>query len=153
MSTKITDIFNGLVTFMGATLPSHARLNDPYVIENNPEMLVRKGWGIQVDSGTNTQRFTCPQYTLSRTFTLVVVRECPAKDSDPARRETAKLEILEDLHTLIGAALIDVTLNGLALDFKYVSDSGFQDVYVNEKPYTYLAASFSIEYFQLVPGA
>jgi len=153
MSSKITTIFDNLVTFMETVLPNHARLNDPYQIENNPEMLLRKGWGIQVNDGLDTSRFVCPEYTLSRNFTLVVVRESPAKDSDPARRESAKLEILEDLHTLLVEAVSENTLYGIALDFKYSSDGGFQNVFVDNKPYTYLASIFTVEYSQQISGA
>jgi hypothetical protein len=151
--SKITTIYNNLVIFMGTELSTHTRLNDPYFVENNPEMLLRKGWGIRVNDGLDTARFVCPEYTLARTFTLVIVRESPAKDSDPARRETAKLEILEDLHTLLIEAVSENTLYGVALDFKYESDGGFQEVFVNEKPYTYLASSFVVEYSQQIPGA
>ena len=113
-------------------------------------MLLRKGWGIRVEDGLNTQRIICPTYTVERTFSLVVARESPARDSDPARRESAKLEILEDLHTLITEAMGDCTLSGAAIDFKYSSDGGFQEVFVNDKPYTFLASSFLVEYSQTV---
>lgn len=151
--SKITTVFNNLVTFMGTELPNHKRLNDPYAIENNPEMLLRKGWGIRVVDGLDTKRFICPEYTLARSFGLVIVRESPSKDSDPSRRESAKLEILEDLHTLLIEAVSENTLYGIALDFKYESDGGFQEVFVNEKPYTYLAANFVVEYSQQITGA
>jgi hypothetical protein len=125
-------------------------LFDPYTVENNPEQFLRKGWGIKVMPGLDTRRFVCPEYTLARTFSIILARESPAKDSDPSRRETAKLELLEDLHTLLIATVSDNTLGGIALDFKYESDGGFQDVFVNEKPYTYLESSFTIEYSQQV---
>lgn len=153
MSSKITTIFNNLVTFLETQLPDHQRLNDPYNLTVNPEYQLRKAWGIVVNAGTDTARFICPEYSLSRTFSIVICREAVAKESDPARRETAKLEILEDLHKLITEAVSENTLYGVALDFKYSSDGGFQDVLVNEKPFTFLSSDFTVEYSQQIPGA
>lgn len=151
--SQITTVFNNLVTFMGTELPNHFRLNDPYTIENNPEQLLRKGWGIQIDDGVDTNRCISPEYYLGRTFTLVVVRESLAKDSDPARRETSKLDLLEDLHILIAAAVTENTLYQSAVNFKYISDSGLQEVFVNDKPYNFIQANFLVEYSQTIPGA
>ena len=151
--SNITTVFNNLVTFMSTNLSDHFRLNDPYNIEENPEQYLRKGWGIQVDDGVDTNRCISPEYYLGRTFTLVVVRESLAKDSDPARRETSKLDLLEDLHILIAAAVTENTLYQSAVNFKYISDGGLQEVFVNDKPYNFIEANFLVEYSQTIPGA
>lgn len=151
--SNITTVFNNLVTFMSTNLSDHFRLNDPYNIEENPEQYLRKGWGIQVDDGVDTNRCISPEYYLGRTFTLVVVRESLAKDSDPARRETSKLDLLEDLHILIAAAVTENTLYQSAVNFKYISDGGLQEVFVNDKPYNFIEANFLVEYSQSIPGA
>ena len=126
---------------MSTNLSDHFRLNDPYNIEENPEQYLRKGWGIQVDDGVDTNRCISPEYYLGRTFTLVIVRESLAKDSDPARRETSKLDLLEDLHILIAAAVTENTLYQSAVNFKYISDGGLQEVFVNDKPYNFIEAN------------
>jgi len=149
----ITDVFNNLVIFMGAQLPNHRRLNDPYSLDDNPEQLLRSGWGIQIDDGVDTNRCLSPEYYLGRTFTLIVVRESLAKDSDPIRRELSKLDLLEDLHILISEAVAENTLYQSAINFKYISDGGIQEVFVRDKPYNYIEASFLVEYSQVIPGA
>lgn len=138
---------------MGTELPTHQRLNDPYNIDENPEMLLRKGWGIQIDNGADVSRCISPEYYIARTFTLVIVRECVAKDSDPSRRETSHLELLEDLHILIAEAVAENTLYQSAVNFKYVSDGGVQEVFVDDKPYNFIQAQFLVEYSQIVTGA
>jgi len=151
--SKITDVFNNLVTFVGGELSDHTRLNDPYNIEENPEMLLRKGWGIQIDDGVDTNRCISPEYYLGRTFTIVIVRESVAKDSDPVRRELSKLDLLEDLHILIAEAVSENTLYEIAVNFKYISDGGLQEVFVQDKPYNFIEANFLVEYSQTIPGA
>lgn len=151
--SKITDVFNNLVTFVGGELIDHTRLNDPYNIEENPEMLLRKGWGIQIDDGVDTNRCISPEYYLGRTFTIVIVRESVAKDSDPVRRELSKLDLLEDLHILIAEAVSENTLYQVAVNFKYISDGGLQEVFVQDKPYNFIEANFLVEYSQTIPGA
>ena len=151
--SNITTVFNNLVTFLETELPNHYRLNDPYTVENNPEQLCRKAWGIQIDDGVDTNRCISPEYYLGRTFTLVLVRESLAKDSDPVRRETSRLDLLEDLHILIAGAVSENTLYQSAVNFKYISDSGLQEVFVNEKPYNFIQANFLVEYSQTIPGA
>lgn len=153
MSTTITTVFTNLVTFTGTLLSSHKRLNDPYSLESNPEQLLRLGWGIQVDDGVDTNRCISPEYYLGRNFTISIVRENLAKDSDPSRRELSKLELLEDLHILIAGAVSENTLYQSAVNFKYLSDGGLQEVFVNEKPYNFIQAKFFVEYSQSITGA
>ena len=75
MSTTITDVYNNFVTIIETALPSHKRLHNPYAVEENPEMIVRKGWGLQIDDGINSNRCISPEYYLQRNFSVVITRE------------------------------------------------------------------------------
>lgn len=153
MSTTITDVYNNFVTVIETALPSHKRLHNPYSVEENPEMIVRKGWGLQIDDGINSNRCISPEYYLQRNFSVVITRENVAKDSDPVRRDAAKLELLEDLHLLISASVLDNTLTQVAARFQYESDTGLQEVYIQDKPYSFIQAQFLVEYSQQITGA
>lgn len=153
MSSNITTVFNQMISMVGAQLSTHKRLNDPYNLEENPEMLLRKGWGVRIGPGVNSERCISPEYYLNRTFEVVIVREAVAKDSDPSRREASHLELLEDLHTILDEAVSENTLYNSAVNIKYVSDGGLDEIFVFEKPYNLIVAQFTVEYSQNVTGA
>jgi len=150
--SQITTVAAALISLVGTALPSHKRLQNPYHLEDNPEPLLKQGWGIRVDEGLNTKRQISQPYFLARTFSVVLTREALAVASDPATRETAMLGLLEDLHALISTTFTDMTLGGSGFDFRYDSDGGYQEVFSEEKPYFYIEAKFVVEYSQSVSG-
>jgi hypothetical protein len=150
MSTKITAIKAALESLVTGQLTEHNRLDDPYHMDANPENLLRLGWGVKVDDGRNTKRTMCPTYTLARNFSIVVTREALGRADDAARREAAQMLLLEDLHLLMNAAAQDITLGGNCFDLSYQDDTGIQEVFIEQKPFNYIEATFSVEYFQSV---
>lgn len=149
--SKITDIHTALHSFLAAQLPNHRRLWMPYFMESNPEQFLRKGYGVKfAEANSEDDQICSTAYTLSRTFQVIISREHPAKDSDPARRESDMLELLEDLATLIAGSITDDTLGGVAINFQYASDGGLEFVFVENKPYAFITANFTVEYQQFI---
>lgn len=149
-ATKITTLYTALIALITATYPESRRLTDVENIEDNDAPLLRHGWGIAIGAGRNTNRNICPNYSQARKFTIVLSRECIYKDSDVARRDEAKLNLLEDAHLLFAAAVDNLTLDGAVLGMLYESDGGPQEIKLEDKPYLFLEATFDVEYIQQV---
>lgn len=151
-TTKVTLAYRALLQCVATTLKDHKRLNDPYNLDENDGAQLRQGWGVRVDEGEPTRRCINPEYFLRRTFTVALTRECPAKDSDPERREAAAFELFEDLHLLIAKTVENITLGDTSFDFAFAGDGGIQEVFAEKKPYVALEARFTVEYHQRVGG-
>lgn len=152
MSTKITQIYTALVDLMGSTFPDFNRLQNVEDLEANPAPQLRAGWAIEIGAGRNTDRQTCPTYSLSRLFTLTLTRECLAKDSDAERREAAKVGILEDLHLLLAATFNDPQLSGACISCLYQADSAPAFFQNGDKTYLAVEGRFTVEYIQQIGG-
>lgn len=152
MSTKITQIHAALVELLQDTLPNHRRLTNVDEIEENDAALLRAGWGLKIGGGVVTTDVICPQYNIERKFLITLTREYLAKDSDVARRDASKVQVLEDLHLVLAAAVSDIQLGDLVTSFVYEDDGGPEELTLQEKPYHMLEATFTVRYFQLVSG-
>jgi hypothetical protein len=147
--SKITEAFQNFRTLVGEALPDYRQLHDPYNLDENPEQLLRAGWGIQLDGGNPANRtLSCPDYGIRRAMTVVIVHEAVAKDSDPVRRQDEELEIFEALHLVIQATRNDTNLGNAAFVLEYTGDTGRQEIFIENKPYYYTEASFDVEYHQ-----
>lgn len=148
MSTRISEIYQNLLQAIQEAFPAHKRLENVDDLELNKAPLLRLGWGLKIGPGRDSKRDLCPAYTQFRDFTVILVREGAAKDSDMVRREQAKVDLLEDLHLLRKALDPDQNLSGTAISVTYQDDGGPQDIEADGKWYVALEAQVSIEYKQ-----
>ena len=146
--SQATSVYNALVDRIEALYASLRRLPNPYDLTENPEPLLKAGWGLVVGSAENTERHISQKLSVARTFTVVFVRKFYGKDSDTTPRETTEQAILEDQFTLIDDFETDSTLNGTASITKFVSDSGIQAVSFEKSQYVFIETNFTVEYFE-----
>lgn len=148
MATKISSIYDALVTKAGTLLPSHFRIPNPYAVEANNIQFLDKGWGIQVVSGVNTERHISCYLGVLRTINLVLTRRYFALDFDAAAKAVTEKDLLEDQFLFIEDLEREPTLGGLVAKLKYASDSGVQSIFVEGLPFYMIISSFELEYFE-----
>ena len=149
-STKISTVYAALVALLTETFPDARRLENVESLEDNPASQLKYGWGLSIGPGNNTNRNICPNYSQARKFTVILSREFLAKDGDVARRDQAKIALLEDAHLLFAAAVDSLTLDGAVLGMVYETDGGPQEIQLDDKPFLFLEATFNVEYIQQV---
>lgn len=151
MSTKITTLYNTLITRMGAIFPQHARLPNPYKIDQNNSLFLKKGWGVAFAEGVNTNRnANCPPMSIERTFNITISRQFYAREMDAAAKATTEKDLFEDQYLLIKDLESDPTLQQTIARGRFVSDSGIQFVSldVEKDDFLYLSSVFTLEYWE-----
>lgn len=156
-TTKISKIYDHVISSCKAAFPDHQRLRDPEDISNNDAPFLTKGWGIMPADGERVDRqFSCPEKFLGRDFEVVLTREIVGtEDNVEARDEVTKL-LLEDLQALINQLgqqpSVFIESEQLAFNFQYERDSGPRLISKEDKPYLFIEATLGVEYSEPVTG-
>ena len=148
MSTKITTLYNNMVTRIEALFPNKHRLTNPYAVELNGHIFLKDGWGLAVSSGENTNRQLSCTMSINRTMIVTLTNELLATELDPVTKAVMEKTLLEDHFTLIKDFEKDTTINSSSFRTSFLSDSGIQFVVSEDKPFIYIQAIFETEYME-----
>lgn len=97
----LSTVYDGIVTRMGALFPNHARLGDPYDIDENPDLLLKQGWALAIGpSAENTQRYATCIGSLGVNIVITFTRQFFARELDPSTKSTTEKLLLEDVQIL-----------------------------------------------------
>lgn len=126
MSSAITTYYNAMVTRVGAVLTAGngwARFPDAYSLEENPDAMMRQGWGLKLGAGVPNQ-FISGIMAIDRTFTVVICREVMKTELDSDGAGAVDLQLLEDARALVADFETNVTLNTGLGNCSFQGDSG-----------------------------
>lgn len=147
--SKISTIYDALITGIESRLTTHRRIPYPYEPEKNNEQILDKGYGLMVGPVTNTQRELCDRIYLRRTFSIILTERFWATSQDASGKATTEKAILESMQTLyswlekVGAISTDAKIATVTLD------DGIQVVgFGTDFPFYQLTSSVEIEYFE-----
>lgn len=146
--SKISSIYDTLVSRLTAILPTHNRLSNAYLPEQNPEPTLRQAWGLQYNSGENTNRHVNCQLSIEDGFVVVLTRKYYALELNAAGKSNTEKDLLEDRFLVIKDFEKDPSLLENAAKAVYVDNGGIQFVFNQDKPFYKLELRFSIEYFE-----
>lgn len=148
MSTNITAIYNRLITDIETALSTYVRIPNPYAPEENPELFLRKGYGIGIGPAENTRRYICGFYSLKRSFSVLLINKIEATDSNSSARGSIEITMIEDHKSLMDALESDNNLNGNAVSVMFTNDSGIQFVQGDIGKYVLCELTFEVEYLE-----
>lgn len=146
--SKITDVFNAYISKIEATLPTYARIANPYERSRNANIILRKGFGVGIGPAVNSDRLTGCQTSFARTFYVVLINQIIAKENDADGLSDNELLLMEDAFSLAKAVELDQTFNGVAATSKILGDSGIEFL-SNDKGVKFFLTEleFETEYF------
>lgn len=144
--SSISTIYDTLRTQLATTLSSHTELNNPYVLEDEADIMFDAGWTIGLFEGENTNRNLCPKLSLSRNFTVTVTRRTFSPDRDITERVTAEKALFEDMISVIQdlQCMEDANISKI----EYVSDNGLEFLLGDRFNILLIQATFNVEYFE-----
>jgi hypothetical protein len=147
MTTAITDIVNNLYTLIGDTLTAYTELPDPYAIENNTELFLKKGFAVGIAGASNEQERseTCSRW-IRRTFSFTLTNKITTTRENNTAIKTIQKSIMEDQELVLQAIYDDSTLSGKAIDITYTDDTGIQYLDINDIKYFSVTSNFEILY-------
>lgn len=148
--SKITDIINGLVTFLPTQLPTTAKEHvNPYALELNDEFGLRDGWSFFIGPVTNTQEMASCQLSVERDIVVNRTLKCYASKEDVSIRRAVELQLLEEQLTMLKEIENDATLNGLLVLATFVGDNGIELIQgEGEVAFLALRSTLTIKYYE-----
>jgi len=139
-------IYDSIFTIIEATFPNKMELINPYVIEDNNELFLKEGYGIELGSVVLSDAFARVQRQFQRNISISFTKQVIATDKKAAPRIVAeKLLFTEELQ------LITALKNGLPCDFcEFVGDEGIE--FIGEGTVNFMRSrmNFIINYNQQV---
>ena len=145
MTTKISTIYDALVSVVGGVITTYKRIPNPYFIDENNQLLLAKGFGIGVGSGTRRDLEVC-KLAWNRIFTVVLVQQITTTDNNVNDRIDIEKAMLEDHFAIIRAIESASTLNGNDIKADVLGDSGMQFLTGDRLKYLSISIDINILY-------
>ena len=149
--SKVSDVTDALYSLVGTALSTYNELSDPYELENNTELFLRKGYGIAINDGMNNleQSTSCHRWTV-RTYTFSLVNKITTTRENKTSMKTLQKSIMEDQETVLQAIYDDSTLGGDAVHIEYQSDTGIQYLDIEQIKYFRVDTTLEVTYIKTV---
>lgn len=159
--SRITAIFNHLRKQVALALPCHEELIESDEIDENPDQMLKRGWGLNITDGENTNLcISSQEYYHRRSFVLLVTREVITNESDKEGRQSKWLGLMEDLHQVMKqlakeTSIVDTTVTPPKVNsFKsaYTNDSGPRATVIRGQKYVFIELTVTIDYREPTTG-
>jgi hypothetical protein len=99
MSSRISAIYDGVLTALAAMYPNKTRIPNALVISENAEQFLRDGYGLRIDPESPSDSEFC-RFSRSRIFTVILSREVISDEFGTTSIDTASKALLEDTYSL-----------------------------------------------------
>lgn len=148
ISTAYGALVTRIETVLGTVAGGYKRLPNPYEPSDNSELELRKGYGLAILPGENTNRQVNCKISISRTIEVVLTRLYTGKIEDAPGKASLEQLLLEDQHKIINDFEQDISINGSTMYTRFVSDSGIEFVSGVSGRFFVLKTQFSLEYLE-----
>lgn len=144
--TKIADIYDAIITKVEATLSGYSRIPNPYELDENTAIILRKAYGLAIGSGTNTERYVGCFVTWQRDYTLGLVCQVVNTENDAVGRAMVEKDIIDAHRLLLLAFEQDSTLAGVCIKAVITDDTGVQYLTGENGKFLAVELAISVEY-------
>lgn len=150
--SKVSDIHDAIVSALSAELPSYARIPNPYAIDENTALFLKRSFGVSIDAGVNTQRFVGCIATWARTYTVKLITQVVNTENDVLGRANVEKDIDNDRDKVFKAfESTYATLGGTVLKAIITDDSGIQYIEGQQGKFLAIEMSLEVEYQESTP--
>jgi hypothetical protein len=118
-----------------------------YIAPENAGLLLKKGYGIAVGPGANTERVLGGQRSYARDFLIFLTRLIPATSNNVDARQDTEKAILEDYELIVEAIEEAPNINGKAVLAALISDGGLEYLEGDRDKYFLIETTVTVEYF------
>lgn len=146
MSYKIENIYETIYTKVASVLSDHTELIYSGEIELNNDLYLRKGFAIQIGSGTITRRFGVCHYSIARDITVTNTLSNYGYETNKTSKKTIEKALLANQMKIIDAIEKDNQLSNYAMKVDFTSDGGIEYIHIEQKNYIMTRSVFNIEY-------
>lgn len=152
MTTKVTSLFDALVTVVAATVSGAHRLPNPYDLEHQPARLLENGYAIVMGPTRKLQNNVASQFLIVRDVGIVLTRLIATTQANATHRASIEKTLFEDQLAVIKAINANVTLGGIVADVSWQSDAGLEFLETQDAAgrYFVLSSAFAVTYLETV---
>ena len=152
MTTAISDIHDELHTIVATALTGkgYSIIPNAYIAPDNAGLLLKKGYGIAVGPGTNTQRTLAGKLSFQRDFQVFLTALIPATSNNYDARFTAEKTILEDFALVLLAIEQAPSLNENSATSVLLNDGGLEYLEGDRDKYYLIESTVTVEYVENV---
>lgn len=135
--TAISDLYDGIEDMLESLFaaPTYRRIVNPYTLELNDELHLRRGWafiiGPKSSAGLTTGRYE--QFNVQ--ITVIQTIKQSGTDRDTSIRQTAEKTLLEDQFLLIDYLRQNTQLFSKLWSLDYESDEGIEFIFTEQQNY------------------
>lgn len=144
--SNITNVYNAIHTAVSTLFPTKYELSDPKTIENNDTASLANGYGIDFGAAINTNRQLGCFYAIRRDITITVTRQFLGGHKSSTILDNTNKQLLEDLHVLVKEFEKNQLIATEVSNYRYISDSGIERIFGDNKTFVMIRALFQIEY-------
>lgn len=144
--TKIADIYDEIINKISTELPAFQRVPNPYSLDENTAILLRKAYGLAIGAGTNTERYVGCIATWERSYTIGLVTQVITTENDTLGRASVEKDIVDAHGALLLAFEADSTLSGKCIKAVIADDSGINYIQGAQSKYLALEITLRVEY-------
>lgn len=144
--TAISEIYDAIVDKLAAELPAFQRIPNPYALDENTAILLRKAYGLAIGAGTNTERYVGCLVTWERDYTIGLVTQVVNTENDTEGRASVEKDIIDAHGTILQAFESDSTLSGKCIKAVIVDDGGINYIQGVQSKYLALEVTLRVEY-------
>jgi hypothetical protein len=152
--SKISTFYDALITLINNTFTgsdAKLELDDPYNPENNNEVILKNGFGVQIGELVNDKRTLEGKTTFSKRVSVIFTRQHFGSDRNAAVRRTTEKNLLEDELTLIKAIWNDGgTLSSSVSHMIFETDGGIESIFNDKTNFLMLRMDFNIKYIETI---
>lgn len=145
--TVVGDIYDAVISAIAAELPTFARIPNPYAIDENTALILKKAYGLAIGAGSNTQRYVGCLATWERLFTISLITQVVNTENNASGRANVEKDIDDARDTLFKAfESTYATLSGTVIKAVVLDDTGIQYIDGQQAKFLAIEISLGVEY-------
>lgn len=148
ISTAYDAFIARIETVLDTANQGYTRIPNPYNVEDNTELKLRKGYGLALLNAENTNRQVNCKFSVNRTMEVILTREYTGDEELAVPKSTLEKLLLEDQYKIINNFEQDLTINGSTMYTRWVTDSGIEFVAGQTGRFYMLKTQFLLEYLE-----
>lgn len=146
MTTKIADIYDAIVTKVSTELPTYARIPNPYAIDENTALFLKRSYGLAIGAGVNTQRYVGCLTSWEREYTINLITQVVNTENDTTGRASVEKDLIDAHRLLLLAFETDPSLGGICIKAIVTDDSGIQYIDGQQSKFLAVELNLAVEY-------
>jgi len=145
--TVVADIYDAAIAAIAAVLPTYARIPNPYAIDENTALILKKAYGLTIDSGSNTQRYVGCLATWERLYIIKLITQVVNTENDATGRANVEKDI-DNARDLVFKAFESTyaTLSGTVIKAVILDDTGIQYIDGQQGKFLAIEMTLGVEY-------